>query len=80
MAKKKARANQRAADRVKANERARKADVWSTKCKLITPVMKRLNKTKQNVPTFKQIQKFLKQKFKLNKIQTDKITVKLIYK
>ena len=80
MAKKKARANQRAADRVKVNERARKADVWAKKCELITPVMKRLNKTKQNVPTFKQIKKFLKQKFKLNKIQTDKITVKLIYK
>ena len=75
----KARANQRAADKIKANERARKAEVWAKKCTLITPVMKRLNKTKQNVPTFKQIRKFLKQKFKLNKIQTDRITVNFTY-
>ena len=75
MSKKRARAELRAHEKVKSQERAKKAAVWANKCKLITPVMKQLKKTKQKVPTFKQIQKFLKQKFKLRKTDADKITV-----
>ena len=37
--------------------------------------MKRLNKTKQKVSTLKQIQKYLKQEFKLTTSQANKITV-----
>ena len=75
MQKKQARAIQRAEDKIKADARVHKAEKWAEKCKLITPVMKRMNKTKLKVPTFKQIRTFLKQQFKLSKSEMNKITV-----
>ena len=75
MSKKKERAKRRAEDKIKSDARAKEKAEWARKCKLITPVMKKMNKTKLNVPTFKQIQSFLKQKFKLNQEEANKISV-----